>query len=61
MPVSVDSSVTQGIFLIDTGGAVTERFWWVGNGSSDLFSDLFEVFEYAMDPGRYSLLKQWGS
>ncbi|MFI8092403.1 hypothetical protein ACIF9R_29445 [Streptomyces sp. NPDC086080] len=53
MPVSVDVDVTQGIFMIDTKGAVPERFWWVGNGSSDLFHELSDIFKYAMNPGLY--------
>ncbi|MEU7167300.1 SMI1/KNR4 family protein [Streptomyces morookaense] len=46
MPVSVSSDATHGIFLMDTGDAGAERFWWTGNGSSILFRDLPDLFAY---------------
>ncbi|MEU3350539.1 SMI1/KNR4 family protein [Streptomyces sp. NPDC037389] len=53
VPVAVNSDATHGIFMIDTQGAVAERYWWTGNGSSMLFRDLNEVFAYVIDPREY--------
>ncbi|MEV4439695.1 SMI1/KNR4 family protein [Streptomyces sp. NPDC049577] len=50
VPVSVDEYETNGIFMMDTGGALKERFWWVGDGSSILFPGFADVISYAVDP-----------
>ncbi|MEU1310132.1 SMI1/KNR4 family protein [Streptomyces cinnamoneus] len=52
-PVSVDEDGTSGIFMIDTGSAMRERFWWVGDGSSLLFPDFADVIAYVIDPASY--------
>ncbi|GHC55801.1 SMI1/KNR4 family protein [Streptomyces cinnamoneus] len=52
-PVSVDEDETSGIFMIDTQGAMRERFWWTGDGSSLLFPDFAEVIAYVVDPASY--------
>ncbi len=54
IPVSVNGDAAHGIFMMDSKGAVPERFWWTGNGSSMLFSDLADLFAHTTGPGSVS-------
>lgn len=53
-PVSVNADASQAIFMIDAGGDVPERFWWVGDGESQFFGTFTDLLSYVVDSSSYS-------
>jgi hypothetical protein len=52
-PVAVDADGSRAIFMLDRPDVLSERYWWVGEGSSSFFGTFADLLGHAVDPCSY--------